>query len=461
MKQMNTTQAKPISALLIGVDDYKGFDATGRSNLKGSRNDVILIASYCVHVLGMRPESIVALTMPALTPEELEKLPQLRRIRWGEARRKDVITAFEDMLDGTNPGPLLFSFSGHGAALANGEPVICLGDVSPGFANGVLSLKLLGERIAQANAKDRLVAILDCCLAGTPKTNARMQSTSLPHDVQMESVANQQNSFQMSDRVLLAAAPGKHAYQVRFGNIWHGALTAALVTAAEQWRAQHGVSHGSYKHVLRRTRKTLKALGVRQKIHFQVPAEGWVAIRKEPFPGVKPGFTRKTPNAEQSYLQLTPDYLYSIAVDGEIMANVVATGSSMPVYVDGQLMPAVTECWFVDPNVAKNLDEAKSITITSTALVSSYSMAANLSQRFTSVENNPWGGFDVPPGAHIFAHETMYVLLTTATDGKLTQVLWCLSQSPVGNVFNFGNATGLVYQGSSAPPANYVGSRSL
>src|SRR6185369_8267714 len=66
-------------ALLIGVEDYKAFDGTGKKDLPAGRNDVLAYWKVCRR-LGFT--HIRALTSPALTEEEivraeLELVPEL------------------------------------------------------------------------------------------------------------------------------------------------------------------------------------------------------------------------------------------------------------------------------------------------------------------------------------------------------------------------------------------------
>lgn len=57
-------------ALLIGVEDYSAFDATGAKNLLAGRNDVLAMWKVCRR-MGYNPENIHVCTSPVLTPAQI------------------------------------------------------------------------------------------------------------------------------------------------------------------------------------------------------------------------------------------------------------------------------------------------------------------------------------------------------------------------------------------------------
>jgi hypothetical protein len=359
---MPSNQDNNTHALLIGVDDYKSFNGTTNFDLKGSRNDVLLLASYCVEVLGMRAQNIVALTTPPLTSDDFEQHvtmrgrvlgDDVRGIVVGAATKEEVAKRLHELLDPSRGGTALLTFSGHGAAVPDLGPVLCLGDTAPDFKSGVLLLKTLRDDVRNANAGSRLIALLDCCHVEAPGPNQRLQGTSLPHRVAPRDVMNQEDLFRVSDRVFLAARPGMQAYQMRFGKLWHGALTFALVMAAERWQGEDQTSHGSYKHVLKRARGTLKALGVPQKSELRMPAEKRDAIRTQPFLGLKEGITRQKPDATGERVQLDPNsrsgfngtvYTLTLNVPGAnaTSAPVLSVGATSGDWVAGKEYWALT-----------------------------------------------------------------------------------------------------------------------
>ena len=502
MDKTISTQTGTAHALLIGVDDYKSFDEAGCSDLQGSLNDVALLACYCVEVLGMRPENIVALTTPKMLPEDLAKIDNrdsLEKVCWDEAKEDQVKVRLASLLSLSKGGTALLAFSGHGAALPGGEPLLCLGDTAPGFKSGVLSLKTLGVQIKAAGAGDRLIAVLDCCHVEGRPTHRRLRAKALPSLATPEDVtryASQEDPFRVSERVLLAAKPGKSAYQVRLGK-WHGALTFALVTAADQWQGKDGVSHGGYKHVLERARRTLKALGVPQKAQLRVPEKGRAARRKQPFLGVIPGFTVKKPDAMRLSVQLDGGYRYLIQAQDALgnppldLATVVAVGTtSTPITLGGNTAWPATgtnagaECWYVNPNNVGLLSSGSySIKVSKLALTATESVPVMSSSTATSGFSGLRGALDTS-SPYIMAQETVssgwlrtaptilgtaiYVKGVSATgsamwmcwdvaSGSLHQVIWFVITSIQPTTVQPTSYTPFSHQ-SSAPTGYYQAS---
>jgi Caspase domain len=346
-------------ALLVGVDRYLDFDRSGASNLRGSRNDVVILAWYCMEVLGVPPENIRALTSPLPTADELRRdgalswLSTLPAENRGEATVDGVREGLAWLFERTKGegSAAVLAFSGHGAWSGEAGPVLCLADTSQELTRGVLPLREIRARVAEAGARSRLVVVLDCCHVTGPASDARLTVTALPSAGVPEPIAKE--DFDVSDRVLLAAKPGKPAYQMRLGRDAHGALTFALVTAAERWRADQGASEGSYKQVWKRIKGLVKALGVPQRPQMMLPAARWKEIRKEPFLGVSAGVTVKNPDARQRHVQLDPStkstgyrvYTWSNAAGAQVAQTIVpATAQS---YSPGNAYAVGDEYWFV------------------------------------------------------------------------------------------------------------------
>jgi hypothetical protein len=473
---MPSIQDDQAHALLIGVDDYTSFESSGQFDLKGSRNDVLLLASYCVEVLGLRPENIVALTWPQLTEQDFEQHVSMRgavlgdavrKIVVGEATEAEVTRRLASLLDVSQRGTALLTFSGHGAATDEG-PVLCLGDTAPGFTSGVLPLKTLRDDIKNAYAGGRLIALLDCCHVAASRHDPRLQRTSLPHAVAAEDVMKQGDLFEVSDHVLLAARPGMEAYQMRVGKLWHGALTFALVTAAERWKGEDQMSHGSYKHVLKRARSTLKALGVPQKPELRVPAVVRAVIKESPFLGVKPGLLVKKPDAVLLPAQLTPDFRYTInaiSKGGEVLIAVIFATNDASVSVNNKSLPTNKESWYVAPDALTNLESADDVTITATKLDASYDIDPKLSQTFTSAEVANWSQpiplpdgknhfFDSAPANPQSVNPLWVVLTILSTSGipSLAHVQWWIPEAPGGGTFSPGDGAGTRYSRSATAP---------
>ena len=352
MPQTPSNQDGKAHALLIGVADYSSYGTDGVS-LKGSRNDVVLLAYYCMGVLGIPARNIRVLTTPKMDlndfkarviPDEFETndrvgwLQSLNQVKLGEATEYEVKNGLDWLLAASkeSDGAALFAFSGHGAWSSEAGPLLCLGDTAPSFTRGVLSLKSLGESIKNAGVRHKVIALLDCCHVAGSRASSMLQRKALPHAGTPENVVGDQDLFNVSDRVILGAHPGKEAFQMRLGGMWQGALTFAVVTAAERWRADNEMSHGSYKQVLKRAKRTLEVLAIPQK------PESWVAIRESPFLGVKPGPTVQEPDAAGSGVQLDPNshltgvkgtvYRLTLTVPGTspLNAPVLSVGTTSP-----------------------------------------------------------------------------------------------------------------------------------
>jgi caspase domain-containing protein len=381
-------------ALLIGVDDYANLDdTTDAHDLKGSRNDVLLLARYCLTVLCMPIENIRMLTSPRFKDDELKELVEALQQEVSldftklqkaseNANESDVTVGVGWLLENTKVGDTaLLSFSGHGSWSNTMGPVLCLGDTKRDdatgeVANGVLALGELQRRIERAGARSRLIAVLDCCHITGPATHPRLQTTGIPHAGTAKDVEADDLDFNVSDRVLLAAQPGQLAHQMRLGMHWHGALTFALVTTAERWLATNGVSHGSYEQVWTRANEVITALDVPQTPMRKVPAATLTEIWQEPFLGVKAGKTVPTPDAVGMSTQLPPDWLFTITVvnaDGTntILAQILTMGRThLAKFTQGDRTSAPTggssEAWFVNHSALTNLvSPSASLLITS------------------------------------------------------------------------------------------------
>ncbi len=479
MPQIPSNPDNQAHALLIGVADYSSFNRPDGSKLKGSRNDVVLLAYYCMGVLRIPAKNIRVLTMPEMTtdelkasviPDELETnehagwLQSLDQVTLGEATESEVNDGLDWLLAASkeSDGAALFAFSGHGAWSSEKGPLLCLGDTAPSFERGVLSLRKLGEDIKTAGVRHKLIALLDCCHVAASRGNPRLQGKALPHAATAEDVVGHQDLFNVSDRVLLGAHPGKEAFQVCLGGRWHGALTFAVVTAAERWRADHEMSHGSYKHVLKRAKLTLEVLDVPQKPEF------WVAVRQSPFLGVKPGPTQREPDAKQEGAQLTPDFRYAINVinkESEVTIAWIFATTTTAVSVNGTPLPTNKESWYVDDGTLAKLDGADDITITTTKLETSYDIPTTFSQSFISAERADWTQpLPLPDDAKNYFFDgasvsqpsvnPMWVVFSIPTSGdlSLTHVQWWLPKAPADGTFNPGSESGIRYARSTTKP---------
>jgi len=394
--------------------------------------------------------------------------------------------------------------------------VLCLGGVKPGFEKGVLALRELRKSVENASARARLVAILDCCHVAGPSIGSRLHVTALPHQGKVADVvaSAKAGDFDVCDRLLLGAEPGQSAYQMRLGTHRRGALTFSLVTAAERWRASGGRSHGSYKQVLKRAKKVVKALEVPQTVKLVAPAEGWKAIRKEPFLSVTAGPTTREPDVKGRSAQIDPNWLYKIYISDPVtkaqalLAQIVATpggpsgAPATTLYVArpgcspvnlGERYPGA-ECWYVNDAAVRQLASAVQLGITKEALPagntpeSSLQLDPSVSGQpnnslplFKSPEQAWWNdtGYQYTSGKsyYFLGQESVSVgsgwsslqrwlqlCVTTNANGSisLTGVQWWVNTMygmPDGATFQPANAS--PYPSNSQGPQNCLGWRSL
>jgi hypothetical protein len=279
-------------ALLIGVDDYSTYDRSmgnpgNTSDLLGSRHDAVLFYWLCRRLFGLPPSNIKILTSPSLSQAELE-YSDAPPENLGEATEGSIRSGVDWLVQQMNGGTVqgLLTFSGHGAWVEDKGAVICPADVREAFT-GAITVRDLRSAVERGKARKALTVVLDCSHAAPQRYAVApldlRRNTALPHGGSAEDVATDDQAFNMSDRTLLAARPGKHAYQAQLGRGFHGALSFSLVTVAEQWRATQEAVSGqydvSYKRLFRRVKDVFKALEMGQKPELRASK----AIRKVPF----------------------------------------------------------------------------------------------------------------------------------------------------------------------------------
>lgn len=498
-------------ALLIGVDDYSSVGPGAA--LKGSREDVLKLYWFARALLGLPPQNIRVLASPPLTAAEFYMTSPPPAEMMGEATQASIQAGVAWLAgrmgaDGAAPG--LLTFSGHGSYSKTQGPLLCPADVGADLAKGIAVRDLSKMESLQA-VRERLTVVLDCChvVGDAPASNLRT-STALAHDATADAVAADHADFDISERVLLAARPGQSAYQALLGKVFHGALTFALVTVAEQWKASQEPGspgmHVSYKQLLKRVRKLLWALRMKQNVHLRVPEAPMSrrkAVRKLPFFGTHAGVTVRGPDAERDRLQLDPNF-YTISVGGNTIAVVVATGDpgSPDVYlpgVPGATTPGVlaspnTEYWYVNTSRTTGLGTLSSVTTSSTASITSTSIPTGSTQQspvpvtssctyqFPSAEGASWTSdsprapgtgapyyFKGVPAAAPTGFLHCYLLLNVTNTGgtnptySLNAVQWYIT----GLSTRPGSASGVLdptcasYTYQDFPPRSYYGAASL
>ncbi len=289
-------------ALLIGVDHYDTLGSA--AELSGSRNDVLMWHWFCRQHLGIPAENIRMLTSPRLDPGKDFGGDPVPAESLGDASEASIRAGYawllERMNGGKNPG--LLAYSGHGLLLANGRPALSASDVTAGGKGGI-PLQELGEAVSKASAQQMLTAIFDCCHVAAPASVGDLRTcTGLSYGAE-SAPSIEDEAFNVSHRVFLAASPGRPAYQGKMGRSVHGALSFALVTAAEQWKASQAPGQTgldvNHKELFKRAKKLLRALRMKQSPKLRVPfdAQSRSAGRKMPFFGMAAGITARTPDA--------------------------------------------------------------------------------------------------------------------------------------------------------------------
>lgn len=413
------------SALLIGVDDYSAFDPA--MSLKGSREDVLKLYWMCRRLLGLSRENIRVLASPPLTAADFHVTEPPPPDRMGPATAESI-QAGVDWLAGRMASDAaaagLLTYSGHGSYSQDRGPLLCPSDMGRDFAKGI-AVRDLSKSQALQSVRERLTVMLDCCHVAPVTTASDFRApTALPHDGTPEQVAADHADFDVSERVLLAARPGQHAHQALLGKVFHGALTFALVTVAEQWKASQDPDGSgmdvSYKQLLKRVRRMLWSLRMKQSVRLRVPEAPMSkrkAIRKLPFFGIHAATTARRPDAPRDGIQLDPTEfgcLYTITGSGLNAIQIFSVPAENPPtgYTAGK------EYWSV-PTMPSSGNWPTSISFAATPNQASRvptGFAPNGNTSYPTASSVAWpAASSSPPGVN----GGVYFAQTTDADGKV------------------------------------------
>lgn len=498
------TSASPGYALLIGIDHYDNLDPS--AELPGSRNDVLLWYRFCRNHLGIPVENIRMLTGPLLDSSKDFNADPVPPESLGGADEASIRDGYAWLLAKMDSGkiPGLLTYSGHGL-IAGGGPALSTTKLGAGDA-GAIPLKELGAAVKKYSAQHALTAVFDCCHLVVPASQSHLRrSTGLLSGGQMAPEVVDED-FNVSNRVFLAARPGQAAYQCKVGERFHGALSYALVTTAEQWKAteapgQTGLDVDN-KVLFKRARKLLRALRMKQSPKLRVPFdhENRELSRRLPFFGTNARPTSRKPDQMRVKQQLPPDWLITIrqdSNDGAILAQIVTMGDTQNrVVVSQQGNPhspmtwdAKSEIWYANTLAIGALSSSTAkIVITSEPLKVDDSgrwvvtLGANTTFAFgypgqfpdnfgvgtySSIESAPW-----TPGSPTPYTSTSYYFTapsTTADPGMVIQIvvpspgstslvavqwykLYTTTPSAPPTDIQPGSPTGIGYASSAAPP---------
>ncbi len=158
LAQAPVPREEPVNrALLIGIENYD--PDWGWASLTGPKRDALALRDALVVRAGFRPEHIATLFD-------------------GQATRRGILQALDDLADAAGPGDLLLVFfAGHGSQIPDDdgdefdgwdESLVPIDAVAPdGTANDIRDDDLQAF-IDRANRKtDNLVFLFDCCSSGT------------------------------------------------------------------------------------------------------------------------------------------------------------------------------------------------------------------------------------------------------------------------------------------------------
>jgi hypothetical protein len=301
------------SALLIGVGDYRAYDASnhqppGTSDLAGSLNDVRAWLRLCKEV-GIREVRILSSPPLDLAEEGVE----VREATAEELRAG--VSWLAGQLGGApaDAAPIgLLVFSGHGAETVNEGLVLCPTDTVAveGELARVVSLVELQGVLASAGAERNLTVVLDCCHDGSAAVHGGHRVSALRPRPATAAVAARPR---LGERMFYAASPGEPAYQVNLGvngDEAHGAFTWAFLTAKGRWSMvpqgatqQLTISYGRMRDA---TRDLLRALEVEQTPEFEgTPGTAGLPIFHRGLTA-SPQETSPTPDGESRLKQCDP-----------------------------------------------------------------------------------------------------------------------------------------------------------
>ena len=324
-------------ALLIGIDHYSKLGEG--AELLGSRNDVLMWHWFCRQHLGIPPENIRMLTSPALDPNKDFGGDTVPAGTLAEATEKAIREGYAWLLSNMKGGqtPGLLSYSGHGLLVGGKVPALSTSDMlSDG--TGAIALRDIGKAVQDAHAQEALTAVFDCCHVAAPSAKSDLRTTtSLPVGAD-DAASIDDEDFNVSHRVFLAARPGQEAHQGKLGRNVHGALSFALVTAAEQWKASQAPGQTgldvNHKQLFKRARKLVRALRMKQSLKLRVPfdRQSRSVVRKMPFFGLHAGFTTRKADAPRHKIQVDPgqkDFrFYTITQGDTVIAYIVSMNTT-------------------------------------------------------------------------------------------------------------------------------------
>jgi hypothetical protein len=346
-------------ALLIGVDDYTGFDASrgaasGTSDLPGSTNDVRAMWRLCRR-LGIEAAHIRVLASPMI---DFHELPGATAENVAPATRAGVLGGAGwlagKLAQRSRPTGIL-TYSGHGDWQAGEGLVLCPTDVT---ATGDGADLLGGVSFHDLNAllaghAENLTVVLDACHSGPvgPREDGSralsLTGRPLTRDPDLGEA--------LAGRVLCAALRDQVAYQALFDGQFRGVFSWALGAALDQWRAtpqgDNVVVDVTYGKLVETAERIVSALWFDQIPRLQArPGVADLAVlqrRQDPRPervSARPDGLRKAAQVDPGY----KDYLIYQVLDANnnLLAQVLVAKTTNP----GGTWVAGNEYWYMTTN---------------------------------------------------------------------------------------------------------------
>ncbi|MEZ4309830.1 MAG: caspase family protein [Polyangiaceae bacterium] len=426
-------------ALIVGVEDYRAFDPSGKSNVPGALNDARSLIRECL-AMGFAPERIRVLTSPALA--EGTGSPEAAGILFGEATRDGIEAGLQWLyteLSRPEPASGLATFSGHGLLVeALG---LCPGDFD-GSEASILYVSDVRAAFGTDKATDSLTVLLDCCNA---QGNARTQ----------EGVAARLSAFgegkglgAIPERLLAGSQADQSSVASRFSGVMQGAFTWAATAAMGQWKTtvERNVARldVSYGELLQRVRGLLGALSFEQTPVLAGP----LGVAAMPVLGcrMEAGETAEDPNAERPPRQLTPDdyWIESIFADGSTSEwGWALCTDNRSFSIDGVATDPATEYWYIDSIQVAGLDSITRLKFSPRGLQpnKNYSSPDFLATTYTVYDQNAeWRSttelVQAASGgtSHMFSGTsslgTVYLQFLLDSEKRLTNIYWYARVNP-------------------------------
>lgn len=427
-------------ALLIGVDDYSAFDtssnqATGTSDLAGSRNDVRSFWRLC-RLIGMKPANLRVLTSPPIDFHELEGASAENVGPATEAEiHRGVAWLAENLGRPARPTGVL-TYSGHGDWLADKGLVLCPSDITragdAGDAGGAevsldhaVSFSAINAALAKHDAAENLTVVLDTCHSGGAGAARKRTDRKTGHPLSLTArpgtklAAATAATEPLSGRVLAAAGREEVAYQSMFDGHFHGVFSWAIAAALEQWRPvqeHHNVRVNlSYDKLLETAQRLITALWFKQTPELSgPPGVGALAVFHQGIYG-HPGETKDLPDGGFKTEQIDPGYrnylMYDLTQGGVSVGQVLVTGATA-----GDGFEAEREYWYLTSNIT---------------MTSPLTFTSGVSQWWSTVPTVGTLSFKTQrrPSWTIATPRGDFLLETNALTGERIGINWQMTQS--------------------------------